>query len=312
MFCRAVVNVVNMETRERSNVTATTYIDSRTIGSAEITVISDGELLWEHEYPAPEAEWRAALPDADAKGRIWIGLNVMLVRLGDALVLIDPGCDDPDSAWQRELSNIWPDWPTRRTPGFAAGLAELGVSPDAITHVLITHPHGDHYAGVLYETENGLAIRFPNARHFMGRADWEGNPNRGKPGAMLDRLEVIDRAGLLELVDTETEVAPGVTMIPAPGESPGHCLVRIASGDETAVVLGDLIHHGIEVQRPHWYASHCDVDAIRAARDRFYPLLANGQLLFFSHEPFPGWGTIVAEEDGYRWQRENTSIADSR
>lgn len=297
---------------ERSNVTATTYIDSRTVGDAEITVISDGELLWEHGYPAPEAEWRAALPDADERGRIWIGLNVMLVRLGDALILIDPGCDDPDSAWQRELSNIWPDWPTRRTPGFAAGLAAVGVSPADITHVLITHPHGDHYAGVLYESEDGLAIRFPNARHIMGRADWEGNPNRGKPGAMLNRLEVIDRAGMLELVDSETEVAPGVTMIPAPGESPGHCLVRIDAGGESVVVLGDLIHHGTEVEHPNWHPEHADAEALRVARQRFYPELANGQLLFFSHELFPGWGRIVAADSGYRWQREIAPIADSR
>ena len=109
--------------------------------------------------------------------------------------------DDPDSVWQRERSLVWPDWEVKRTPGLAAALGELALAPENVTHVVITHPHEDHYPGVVVARAGDFVPRFPRARHFLGRADWEGNPHRGAPGSDLDRLELIDRLGLLELVD---------------------------------------------------------------------------------------------------------------
>jgi glyoxylase-like metal-dependent hydrolase (beta-lactamase superfamily II) len=276
--------------------------ETRQIGDATITVIADGEMLWEPRFPVPEAEWRAALPDADAQGRIWIGLNVVLVRLGDALVVIDPGCDAPDSAWQASLPQIWPNWPIRRTAGLDVALAELNIDPGEVTHVVITHPHGDHYPGVCREGRGELVSRFPNALHYMGRADWEGNPNRDDPASHLRRLGVIDDVGLLNLIDSDTEIAPGVTVLPAPGESPGHVIVRINTGSTPVYVLGDLVHHGVEVAQPTWNPPHADHKPLLASRERFYPLLADeGAHALYAHEPFPSWGRIVRDGNGFRW-----------
>lgn len=280
------------------------FIDTRQVGRATVTVVSEGGLLWPPRFPVPEAEWRAALPDADEQGRVWLGLNVVFVRLGDALVLIDPGMDDPGSAWQRDLVNVWPEWPVRRTPGLAAAMAELSIAPDEVTHVLITHPHGDHYAGVAYEQDGGIAPRFPHARHFMGRLDWEGSPHRGVPGSAFARLELIDELGLLELVDDELEVAPGVTMLAAPGESPGHCIVRAESDGERFYALGDLVHLSCEVEHMSWGPPHVSADALTEARRPVFAQVAREQaLVMTAHEQFPPWGRVVATESGYRWQR---------
>lgn len=280
------------------------FIDTRQVGQAEVTVISEGGLLWPPRFPVPEAEWRAALPDADDEGRIWLGLNVVFIRLGDALVLIDPGLDNPDSAWQRDLVNVWPEWPVRRTPGLAAAMAELGIAPQDVTHVLITHPHGDHYAGVAFEQEGGLAARFPRVRHFMGRADWEGNPNRGVAGSAFARLELIDELGLLELVDAEQEIVPGVTMLAAPGESPGHCIVRLESAGERFYVLGDLVHLACEIDHIDWRPPQSRSDELVEVRERVFRQLAAEQALAMTaHERFPPWGRIVAHDGGFRWER---------
>lgn len=278
--------------------------ETRQIGNATITVIADGEMLWEPRFPVPEAEWRAALPDADEQGRIWIGLNVVLVCLGDALVAIDPGCDAPDSAWQASLPHIWPNWPIRRTAGLDAALAELGIDPAEVTHVVITHPHGDHYPGVCREENDDLVARFPNARHFMGRADWEGNPHRNDPNSHLRRLGVIDELGQLELIEADTEIAPGVTVMPAPGESPGHVVVRIDTSAAPVYVLGDLVHHGVEVAQPTWKPPHADHEPLLESRKRFYPLLTDeGAHALYAHEPFPSWGHVVRDGNGFIWQK---------
>ena len=280
------------------------FIDTRHVGEATVTAVSEGGLLWPPRFPVSESEWRQAMPEADADGRVWLGLNVIIIRLGEALIVVDPGMDDPDSAWQRERSHVWPDWTVTRTPGLAAAMVELAIAPQDVTDVVITHPHDDHYAGVVVDRAGTLAPRFPRARHFLGRTDWEGNPHRGTPGSDLERLEFIDRLGLLELVDGEREIVPGVTIVPAPGESPGHCAVRLESAGEVFYVLGDIVHHACEVAHPHWGPPHVDPDALAAARERIFPTIAReGALLATAHEPFPPWGRIVDASDGYRWQR---------
>lgn len=280
------------------------WIDTRQVGDAAITIVSEGGLLWEPRFAVPEEEWRAVLPGADERGRLWIGLNVVFVRLGDTLVLIDPGLDDPSSRWQRDLSRVWPDWPCRRTPGLAVAMAELGIVPADVAHVIITHPHGDHYAGVAYETDDGIAARFPQARHFIGRADWEGNPHRGQPGTALARLELIENLGLLQSVDEEIEIVPGVTITPAPGETPGHLIVRVESNGEAFLFLGDLVHLACEVEHADWMPPSAIIDALASSRARIFADAARDQpLLATAHEHFPPWGRIVAVGDGYRWER---------
>jgi glyoxylase-like metal-dependent hydrolase (beta-lactamase superfamily II) len=229
---------------------------------------------------------------------------VAIVRLGDALIVIDPGLDAPDSQWQRDLASVWPDWSTRRTPGLAVALDELGIDPGAVTHVIITHPHGDHYAGVAFEQDGDIAARFPNARHYIGRADWEGNPARQQPGTALERLEMIDRLGLLELVDAPREIAPGVTIRTAPGETPGHCLVDVASNGERFLFLGDLVHLSCEVEHDTWMPPNANPATLAPTRERvFAEVAAEGPLLATAHEHFPPWGRIIRDGDRYRWER---------
>src|SRR5436305_307941 len=118
----------------------------------------------------------------------------------------------------------------------------------------------DHFAGVAVERAGRHAVRFPNARHLIGRADWEGNPRRDNPAADIStRLGAVHERGLLDLVDGEQEIVPGVTMIHAPGESKGHSIVRVESGGERFYALGDLFHHASEIQNPDWASPWVDV-----------------------------------------------------
>ena len=138
-----------------------------------------------------------------------------------------------------------------RSPGLVAALSDLWVTSDDVTHVVITHAHGDHYAGVVAEHDGELAVRYPRARHFIGRADWEDNPDRALSNSEVSRrLGAVARLGLLDAVAGEHEAAPGVTLLPTPGETAGHLVVRIESEGERLYVLGDLVHHACEVAHP--------------------------------------------------------------
>ena len=283
------------------------FLDVRRMGEATVAVVSEGELLWAPRFPVPEAEWRRFMPGADAKGRVWFGINVVLVQLGDALVVVDPGLDDPGTALERDFVRRFASWGIEivRSPGLAAAMDQLGWEPESVTHVAVTHAHHDHYAGVVVEREGELVVRFPNARHFIGRADWEANLDRTRPDSDLNRrLGAVDRFGLLELADGEREIVPGIALLPSPGELPGHLAVRVRSAGRSLYVLGDLVHHACEVEHPDWAPPGRDVDALRASRDRLFAEASSEEaVVVTAHERFPPWGRIVAAGDGYRWDR---------
>ena len=280
------------------------FVATRRIGEAVVTVISDGTLRWAPKFPISEDDRRRAMPDAGADGKVSLGLNLAHVRLGRASIVIDPGCDVPSSAWARAFAAKWPG--STRSAGLEAGLDRVEVAPESVTHVLITHAHEDHLAGVAAERGAELALRFPNARHVIGRRDWEEHPARNQPDSgLVRRLGLAARLGLLETLDEEREVVPGVTMLPAPGETIGHCIVRVGSGDRRFYYLGDLFHLACEVEHVDWAPPNRDVEALAASRRRLLVEASrHDSTLVFSHDRFPAWGRIAREGDGYRWLRD--------
>ncbi len=279
------------------------YVASRRIGRATISIVSEGSLVWAPRLQAPEEDWRREVPEADANGKVTLGLNCAIIRIDGATLVVDPGFDDPNSSWQQRLAERWPGMV--RSPGLHAELASLGIHPDEVTHVVISHAHEDHFAGVAVERDGRLVVRFPRARHLLGRPDWDGNPLRtARDSELAARLGTIERLGLLDLLDGEFEVVPGVVVIPAPGETAGHTVVRVQSGDEVFYYLGDLFHLPCEVEHVDWVPARRDLESTLASRRRVIAdAAANRATLVFTHGRFPPWGRIELGGNGYRWIR---------
>jgi glyoxylase-like metal-dependent hydrolase (beta-lactamase superfamily II) len=278
------------------------YVSTRRIGDATISVINEAvtRIPLTAVFAPSQVEWLRANGEADSEDCLTSYQAVILVRLADAMILIDPAFDDPGTPWDQHFATTWPG--VERTPGMEAGLASLGVAPEAITHVLITHAHDDHFAGVL----QGDRPRFPNARHLIGRADWEGNPRRTQSdGDLVTRLGRIADLGLLDLVDGDRVIVPGVLLQHAPGETPGHSIVRVESGGQTFYALGDLFHHASEVEHLDWVSPWVDLPVMRTSRDGLIAeAVPRNATIIFTHDTFVPWGHIVPDGDGHRWQRD--------
>jgi glyoxylase-like metal-dependent hydrolase (beta-lactamase superfamily II) len=284
-----------------SNLSPSAYVAARQFGDATVTVISDGYIRGKVALPLPETEWRPAIPEADGEGTIAYGLNFLYIKLGDAHIVVDPsGLDDPTSGMVQDFAQHYPTY--MLTPGLEAGLASVGVGLDDITHVLITHGHLDHFRGMITE-RNGVQVpRFPNARYLVGAGDWNGETQSIDKARTLC-YGTVERAGQLETVAEEREFAPGVTMMPSPGESPGHCNVRVNSQGARFYYLGDLFHYAGEVQHLGWMDPGRDPVKMGESRQRLLDEVADSDaILLYTHSPFPGWGRIVSHAGGYKWE----------
>jgi glyoxylase-like metal-dependent hydrolase (beta-lactamase superfamily II) len=281
------------------------FVSSRRIGEAIVSIISDGTfgavplVSW---LQVPEDTARLAMPEANAAGEIAFDLNAAHVQIGSASILIDPGWGDleadtyPTTWYVQELQ-------ARRSPGVLAGLASIGVQPEQVTHVILTHTDEDHFMGVTVQREGQVAARYPRARHLLMRAGWNEIPERAKPDSEITlRLGEIERLGLLDLVADNHEVVPGVTLLHTPGEAPNHCIVRVRSGEESFYYLGDLFHHVCEIAHPDWFFTWHDAAAMGASRARFFAdVTPQRDTLVFTHGNFPAWGRLASVGDGYRW-----------
>jgi glyoxylase-like metal-dependent hydrolase (beta-lactamase superfamily II) len=292
------------------------YLSTRRIGDAEVTLILEGTGPFPVDLNVPESVWRPAVPEADEDGNVTLASGGAYVRIGDTSIVIDPGLDDPGTPVARVTETVFVGWTF--TPGFQAALDELGVENDAVTHVIITHAHFDHCLGVAAERDGEIFPRYPNARYLLDQADWnmhftpdgEQRPLAPSPFAavnqvMRDRLQLIRNADLLDLMEGDYEVAPGVTTIPTPGESPGHRAVRIESNGAVCWHLGDIAHYAVEFEHLDWLTpTRRDAGAMLASRQRVLPqIVAENALVTWSHARFPGWGRIIPADDGYRWQQ---------
>ena len=111
---------------------------------------------------------------------------------------------------------------------------------------------------------------------------------------------MLNHLGLLELVDQPRDLGHGIQIIPAPGESPGHQIVRLHSEGQTLYCLGDLYHLTTEVEQPTWVVRWTNGATNQRSRQAFNETaLKENALLIATHiAPF---GHLARTADGYAW-----------
>ncbi|MBM3957441.1 MAG: MBL fold metallo-hydrolase, partial [Gemmatimonadetes bacterium] len=215
-------------------------IGSVTVGSVEIVPLSDGT----GRFPAANvfptvstAEW-ARHPEAlSPDGELTTNFGCFLLRSGGKTVLVDTGAG-PERAGRlpRELDR-------------------LGVRPEDVSVVVITHLHPDHVGWNLRRDGGRARLTFPKAQYRISRYDWE---HFRRPDIIENAVHVRDQVlplrdlAALDLVEGETAVTSELTMVPTPGHTPGHMSVAIHSQGERAFILGDVVNFPFQVEETAW------------------------------------------------------------
>ncbi len=189
-------------------------------------------------------------------------------------------------------------------PGIFDQLESSGISLSNVTHVVITHAHFDHYAGVTRKNAEELfQPSFPNATYFLNRADWdraETQESLKNPSSEVSNsLGVLRDAGVLHVTSGKIELFPEIAIVPAPGETPGHQIVRLNSGGETVYCLGDLFHDFVEVENPSAMASWADFETNLRSKDSLTKsALQEDALLIPAHMQL---GRLMAKDSRIKW-----------
>lgn len=254
------------------------------VGSLELTVVSDGGLALDPNRifgRVDEADWRP-VANMDEHGMVQAGLNCVLIRSGDRRILLDTG-GGAKLAEERG----------QHCGRILQSLASLGVSPDQIDTVVISHAHWDHAGGASVPSGDRWVPTFPRASYWLWRGEWEYwmNPDLAdRPPFLDDVLPPLVEHNRLELAESEVEVAPGVRLIAAPGHTPGHLCVALTAGSEMAVYTGDMFHHPAQIEHPEWSPLFDVLPEMSAETRRtiFERARREGHVLLTAHLPTPG------------------------
>lgn len=270
------------------------------LGDAIIIVINAGDMLvnMAEEMAVPESELRPLYGSTLEGPRAFPSQSVH-ITLSDASILVD--INDYALAISLAPSYLPPNYSP--PPFVVEQLLSQGIHPENITHLVITHAHFDHYTGTTTERDGSYIPRFPNARAFLGHADWDHADTqealRDQNSLESHTLGVLKKRGLLELVDGNLDLTPEVRILAAPGESPGHQIVRVHSQGHTLYCLGDLFHHPVEVEQPAWMVKWANAPANLTSRQwLMQAALQENALLIAAHMPV---GRIEGTMANPRW-----------
>lgn len=270
------------------------------VGSAEVTVVSDGDLTLPASFVLPgrsDADIASVFTKAGAGAPAFKAeVNVVVVKLGAEVVLIDTGAG--------------PDFiPTLGR--LADRLEAAGVKPEAVTRVVFTHAHADHLWGVIDPLGGGSA--FEKAQHVMTtperdywlQADVESRvaePFKAMAAGTHRRLKSI--ADRVQTLAPNAEILPGLTYVDTAGHTPGHASVLLKSGNDQLLIGGDaLVNAAVSFVEPSWrWGSDMDPDRAVQTRASLLDRLASEKIgLIGYHLPWPGVGRVERKDGAYRF-----------
>jgi glyoxylase-like metal-dependent hydrolase (beta-lactamase superfamily II) len=279
--------------------TQSPYFHRFVLGTAEVTVVSDGVLPLGNPKGtftgASDEDVRKMLSDNFlAPDNIALEQNSPIVNTGDKLVLFDTGMGS---------SKLFGATTGRQQKS----MMEAGINPADIDAVVFSHAHIDHIGGVV---DDAGKVLFPNAQYYIAQSDFDYWTDPSRLGGPNNDFVVHARKNLLPVRDRlifykdGQEFLPGIQAMAAPGHTIGHTMFMISSDGKSFAFLGDLTHHQILLmEKPRMEFSY-DTDPKQAAesRVRMLDMLATNKIAVMSyHYPWPGLGHVVKTGEGFHY-----------
>ena len=211
------------------------------LGNISITWLNGGEFELDGGTmfgPVPKLLWNKKYP-SDHDNNIKMLNAPLLIETPLSKVLIDTGLGNKLSDKEIDIFRVTKPW------SVVADLAAMGIDREDIDYVILTHCDFDHAGGIVMHSDQGKPeLTFPKARHIVQKKEWEDvtHPNsRAAHSYWPHNFTGLEASGLLEIIEGDHEVVPGITVSLTGGHTRGHQIATIAGKKECAVHLGDLL-----------------------------------------------------------------------
>ena len=246
-------------------------------GTKTVTLANGASVTWLQDNDGEKMMPRTLF--SDASDSLFASLNLpegipasvstFLAKVGNDYILFDAGL----GAFGGQLLNR---------------LAALGVQPDSIGLIYLTHFHVDHIAGLVAKDSAGNDVKvFKNAAVYAGKVEFDAWMN-DIPKNDLQKAVMGIYKDSLHLFAFGDSLPHGVLALDAVGHTPGHTAFQFSN----LLIVGDLMH-GYALQKDHpEINSNYDMDKPKSAesRKRIMQYASDNKLLMAGmHLPPPGF-----------------------
>jgi glyoxylase-like metal-dependent hydrolase (beta-lactamase superfamily II) len=223
---------------------------------------------WDPAVEAAHRHWLAPRFLDAATGQIVLCVQSYVFRTKDRTVLVDTCVGNGK---QGRRSEKWNDgnWP------WLENLAAAGVRPEDVDVVACTHLHVDHAGWNTRRVDGKWVPTFPNAEYLVTRTEMDAIEHKRRHGHPQykhlydDSVHPVIASGQWATVAADHRIDAGLALEPSPGHTAGHASVRASAGGQSAVAVGDMIHHPIQALFPDWNSRACEDPALaRTTRRR--------------------------------------------
>lgn len=285
---------------------ATPLVQTFTVGSLTCHALNAGSVRLDGGAMfgiVPKPLWEKKIP-ADDKNRIPLALRCLLVEHPGGLILVDTGIGGKESDRAKKIFEIDNVGETGMT-WLEDAIVKAGHAPRDIKFVVNTHLHFDHAGGNTCLEGDELIPAFENATYVVQRAELrfaEGTDERTAIAYPKKNFDPIRRHRMWQTVEGETELLPGIRLIPTPGHVPHHQSVLVSDGGEQVCFLGDVMPTAAHLPIP-WTMGY-DLEPLRTMESK-RKILARAEagkwLLVLVHDYSHGVGRIKSEKASYRF-----------
>ncbi|MCD6249696.1 MAG: MBL fold metallo-hydrolase [candidate division Zixibacteria bacterium] len=229
----------------------------------------------------PKVMW-SRLIESDDSNMIPMVTNLFVLNAHGKNIIFDIGLGDTLSKREKRVYN------TDGVSNLEPGLKQLGLTPDDIDYVILTHLHTDHVGGAVKLIDSKYVPRFAKARYIIDKGEWQGamNPDERTSAVYIpERLEPLEKSGQVDFIEGDTELFDGIKAVHTGGHTCDHFALEIESEGKQVFYYSDIFPSRHHMKVP--FVPATDIlprDSMIVKRAAFERIVDQGVVMAFDHD----------------------------